>query len=188
MNSAAAPEKNIMAMRISKALPRFFAALVSGGLVMGVLVFLAVQAMPIFGWILWIVAIVAVAIGALLWYQREFAKLRQTEEETRTITRQKESDRTKAELRRQRGLRRTELMTKYAGDQNLVERIVQGFYWEGQTAGELKDSLGNPADIAAKILKRKRNEVWKYHATGGDRYELWIELEDDLVVRWAEHV
>ncbi len=177
-----------MAINISKAPPRFFAALVSGGLAAGVLVFLAVQVMPILGWILWAVAIAAVGIGALLWYNSEFARARQAEEETREATRQKESDRTKAELRRQRGLRRTELMAKYAGDQNLVERIVQGFYWEGQTAGQLKDALGNPADIAAKILKRKRNEVWKYHATGGDRYALWIELEEDLVARWEERL
>lgn len=177
-----------MAIRITKAPPRFFVALVSGGLVAGVLVFLAVQATPILGWILWAVVIATVGICVMLWCKFEFAKLRQAEEENRTATRQKESDRTKAELRRQRGLRRTELMAKYAGDQNLVERIVQGFYWEGQTAGQLKDSLGNPADIAAKILKRKRNEIWKYHATGGDRYALWIELEDDLVVQWEERV
>lgn len=174
-------------MNISKAPPRFFAALVSGGLVAGVLVFLVVQARPILGWVIWAFAIVAVGLGAWRWYENESTKLRQAEEETRAAMRQKESDRSKAELRRQRGLRRTELMAKYAGDQSLVERIVQGFYWEGQTAGQLKDSLGNPADIAAKILKRKRNEIWKYHATGGDRYALWIELEEDLVVRWAEH-
>jgi hypothetical protein len=187
MNPAATSGKDIMPMRVSKAPPRFFTALVSGGLVAGVLVFLAVQAMPVLGWILWAAAIIAVGIGALIWYKSEFARARQAEEETRTVTRQKESDRTKAELRRQRGLRRTELLAKYAGDQNLVEHIVQGFYWQGQTAGQLKDALGNPADIAAKILKRKRNEVWKYHATGGDRYALWIELEEDLVVRWEEH-
>ena len=172
-----------MAQHITKAPPRYFAAIVSSGLVAGPLVFLAVQAMPILGWILWIAAIVAVGTGASLWCKREFAKARQAEEAIRAVTLQKESDRSKATLRRQCGLRRAELMAKYAGDQNLVERIVIGSYWDGQTAGQLKDALGNPAVIAAKILKTGCQEVWKYHPTGGDRYALWITLEEDSVVR-----
>ena len=104
----------------------------------------------------------------------------------RAASMQKESDRCKAALRRQRGLRRAELMEKYAGDQDLVDRIVLGAYWDGQTAGQLKDALGNPADIAAKFQKGKRQEIWKYHPTGGDWYAMWISLEEDLVARWEE--
>ena len=148
--------------------------------------FLAVQSVPVLGWILWAVAVTAAGAGASLWFKGEFASAQQAEEEVRAATQRKESDRGKAELRRQRGLRRAELMTKYAGDQALVERIVLGAYWERQTAAQLRDALGNPADIAAKILKGKRQEVWKYHPTGGDRYALWIMLEQDRVLRWEE--
>ena len=173
-----------MANPVTNAPPRFFAAIVTGGLAAGLLVFLAVQAMPILGWILWVFAIVAVVTGASLWYKGESAMARQAEDETRAEMLRKESDRSRAELRRQRGLRRADLMAKYAGDQQLVERIVLGSYWDGQTAAQLKDALGNPADIAARIMRSKRQEVWKYHPTGGNRYALWITLEQDLVVRW----
>ena len=170
----------------TKAPPRFFAAIVGSGLFAGLLVFLTVQSMPLFGWILWIVAIVAVAACASLWYRNEFFKARQAEAEIRAATVKKEEDRSRAEVRQQRGLRRGELLAKYAGDQNLVERIVLGSYWDGQTAAQLKDALGNPADIDARILRSKRQEVWKYHPIGGNRYALWITLESDRVVGWEE--
>lgn len=175
-----------MASQLVKAAPRFFVAIFCGGLAAGLLVFLAVQAMPILGWILWFVALVSLGAGASLWYKGESARAQQAEDEMRAAMLRRESDRSKAALRRQRGMRRAELMVKYAGDQNLVERIVLGSYWDGQTAAQLKDALGNPPDIAAKILRGKRQEVWKYHPAGGDRYALWITLDEDRVVRWEE--
>ena len=181
-----APGPVIMPSRLTKTPPRYFAAMVSGGLFAGLLVFLAVQAMPILGWILWILAIAAAGTGASLWYKSEYATAQQADEAHRETTRRDEAERSKAELRRQRGLRRAELMAKYGGDQHLVERIVLGAYWDGQTAGQLMDSLGNPADIAARYVKSRRHEVWKYHPVGGDRYALWITLEKDRVMRWEQ--
>ncbi|MEO8104259.1 MAG: hypothetical protein ABI790_17225 [Betaproteobacteria bacterium] len=175
-----------MTTSLAKSPPRYFAAVVSAGLVAGLLVFLVVQAAPILGWILWGAAVVAAITGAAFWYRREFARVQQAEADAHAASRQNESDRSRAELRRQRGLRRAELMTKYAGDLNLVERIVLGTFWNGQTAEQLKDALGNPADIAARFLLSKRQEVWKYHPVGGNRYALWITLEQDQVVRWEE--
>lgn len=54
-------------------LPRLSSVLVGAGLAMGLLVFFAVQAMPLFGWILWIIAIIAMSSGALLLYRQEFS-------------------------------------------------------------------------------------------------------------------
>lgn len=171
---------------LDKSSPRFFTIIIGTGLATVPLVFLAVQAMPVFGWILWTLTIAAVIIGASLWYRNEFARAQQAEDDIRVAARQNESERGKAEMRRQRAARRQELMVKYAGDQNLVERIVLGCYWDGQTATQLKDALGNPGDIAASMLKGRRHEIWKYHPIGGDRYALWITLEQDSVVRWEE--
>lgn len=187
MNTTSPARRDVSPTRFPKTSPHYFAAIVGGGLTACLLVFLAVQAAPLFGWMLWIIALMAAGAGASYWYRTESAKARRIEEETRNATRQRETEKSKAELRRQRGLRRAELMEKYAGDHNLVERIVQGTYWDGQTAGQLKDALGNPPDIAAKVLRKKRQEIWKFHPTGGNRYALWITLEEDLVVRWEEH-
>ena len=171
---------------LDKSSPRFFTIIVGTGLATVPLVFLAVQTMPVLGWILWVLTIAAVITGASLWYRNEFARAQQAEDDIRVAARQKESERSKAEMRRQRATRRQELLAKYAGDQNLVERLVLGCYWDGQTAMQLKDALGNPADIAASVQKGRRVEVWKYHPVGGDRYALWITLEQDFVVRWEE--
>src|SRR5512140_1751647 len=92
VNRSAASGENIMATPLRNAPPRFFAAMVSGGLVAGLLVFLAVQAMPMLGWILWTAAIVAVGIGASLWYKTESANARRADEAVRAAQSQKESD------------------------------------------------------------------------------------------------
>ncbi|MEP7156618.1 MAG: hypothetical protein ABI905_12645 [Betaproteobacteria bacterium] len=165
---------------------RFFMLVIGGGLLAGLLIFLAIQAMPVLGWILWFLAVAGAITGSALWYRGEFARARAAEDESHQAVRHKDSERNRTELRRQRAARRGELMTKYAGDNELVERIVLGLHWRGQTAGQLKDALGNPADIAAKVLKGRRQETWKYHPTGGDRYALWITLEKDFVMRWEE--
>lgn len=189
---------------IFKAPSRFFLLVVGGGLVTGLLIFLAIQAMPVLGWILWIVAVVSAIAGTLIWYRGDnggetesesgFTHTRQGEEDKRlhlslhlnTSVRHRDAERNRTELRRQRAARRGELMQKYGHDRDMVERIVLGLHWQGQTVGQLKDALGNPADIAAKIVKGRRTETWKYHPTGGDRYALWITLEQDFVVRWEE--
>ncbi len=176
----------LMIRHFSKGSPQFFAVIIGSILSAILLVFLAVQAMPVFGWLLWAFTTAGVLIGASLWYRNEFAKVQLAEDNSRIAAHYREGERGRAELRRQRAARRSELMTKYAGDAQLVEHIVLGRYWQGQTVEQLKDALGNPADIAASMPKGGRREIWKYHPIGGDRYALWITLEQDLVARWEQ--
>lgn len=77
------------------------------------------------------------------------------------------------------------LMEKYK-DEALVEKLMKGTYWQGQTEGQLKDSLGKPSDIQRQVLKTKTKETWKYHKTGNNRYDLKIFLEDGVVIGWDE--
>jgi hypothetical protein len=85
----------------------------------------------------------------------------------------------------QKRKRREHLMKKY-GDQRLVNRLMDGYFWENQTSEQLLDSLGKPADIDVKILKTKKKEIWKYNHRGGNRYGLRITLDNDLVIGWEQ--
>jgi len=79
--------------------------------------------------------------------------------------------------------RRERLMEKY-GDSVLVEKLMSKSFWQGQTEGQLIDSIGKPRDIDQKVLKTKTKEVWKYNETGKNRYALKITLENGEVVGW----
>ena len=103
-----------------------------------------------------IVLVVVAVLGLVVWYQAEQAKKR-----------------------------REELMNKYQ-DEELVDSLIKQTFWQGQTADQLIDSLGNPHDIDQKILKTKKKEVWKYNHQGGNRYGLRITLDNDLVVGWDQ--
>jgi len=81
--------------------------------------------------------------------------------------------------------RREKLMTKYQ-DNDLVEKLMERSFWQGQTSGQLLDSLGTPVDINKKILKTKKKEVWKYNHQSGNRYGLRITLDNDIVVGWDQ--
>jgi hypothetical protein len=77
------------------------------------------------------------------------------------------------------------LREKYQ-DEEVVQRIFAGFFWQGQTAEQLRDALGDPVEIDSKLLKTKKKEIWKYGHRGGARYDLRITLDDDLVVGWDQ--
>lgn len=79
--------------------------------------------------------------------------------------------------------RKASLLSKY-GDSELVEKLLQGYFWQGQTEEQLRDSIGAPSDIDQKILKTKKKEVWKYGPTGRNRYGLRITVENGVVVGW----
>ena len=79
--------------------------------------------------------------------------------------------------------RRVELLAKY-GDAEIVDRIINKMFWQGQTPAQLVDSIGNPVDVDRKVLKTKTKEVWKYNETGKGRYALRITVEDGEVVGW----
>lgn len=79
--------------------------------------------------------------------------------------------------------RLAELRAKY-GSEEIVQRIVQGQHWQGQTEEQLRDSLGSPVEVDDKRLKTLRREIWKYQKTGVNRFRLRIALEDGVVVSW----
>ena len=81
--------------------------------------------------------------------------------------------------------KRVRLMMKYKNDE-LVESLMQESFWRGQTADQLRDSLGEPLDIDQKVLKTKLKEVWKYQELGKNRYALKITLDDGVVVDWDQ--
>jgi hypothetical protein len=86
-----------------------------------------------------------------------------------------------------RNIRRRKLMEKY-GDDQVVSRIMNHSYWQGQTAEQLRDSLGNPADVDESVLKTKTKEVWKYYRTGKNRFRLRVTLENSRVIGWDQKI
>ena len=77
------------------------------------------------------------------------------------------------------------LRNKY-GDEQVVQSIFQGRFWQGQTAEQLIDSLGVPTSIDTKIMATRRREVWKYKPRGINRYGLRITLDNNVVIGWDE--
>lgn len=82
--------------------------------------------------------------------------------------------------------RQLALLRERYQDEEVVQKIFAGFFWQGQSAEQLRDALGDPADIDSKLLKTKKKEVWKYGHRGGERYDLRITLDDDQVVGWDQ--
>jgi hypothetical protein len=82
---------------------------------------------------------------------------------------------------RKRAARLAYLRTKY-GDETIVQRIIGKQCWQGQTAEQLLDSLGDAPSVDRDLLKTKKREVWKYGASGKGRYRLRITLDQDVVV------
>ena len=75
------------------------------------------------------------------------------------------------------------LMGKY-GNEQIVSLVYSHKYWQGQTAEQLTDSLGNPQCVDRKLLKTMKREVWKYNQRGVNRYGLRITLDNDIVNSW----
>src|SRR3982750_4348209 len=82
-------------------------------------------------------------------------------------------------------MRADSIRRKY-GNNEISDKIIKKSVWVGETAEQLRDSLGPPADIDQKVLKTKKKEVWKYFETGYNRYGLRITLDNDAVVGWDE--
>lgn len=75
------------------------------------------------------------------------------------------------------------LREKYQNEE-LAQKIFNNYFWEGQSADQLRDSLGLPVAIDNKLLKTKTKEIWKYNHQGGNRYSLRITVENGYVVGW----
>jgi hypothetical protein len=80
--------------------------------------------------------------------------------------------------------RRLEYLRAKYRDEDVVQQILRKAYWQGQTAEQLHDSLGSPADVDKKILKTKSKETWKYDRRGVNRFGLRIIVENGVVVGW----
>lgn len=87
--------------------------------------------------------------------------------------------------KRDREARLASLRAKYR-DEGLVQALMKGQFWQGQTASQLKDALGDPQAKDDVQLKSRKREIWKYRPIGVNRYSLRITLDDDLVASWVE--
>lgn len=78
--------------------------------------------------------------------------------------------------------RENRLRARYSGQtlNDLIGKVI----WEGETAEQVRDSLGPPVEIETQARKTKHKEVWKYGHEGGNRFRLRITLDDGQVVGW----
>lgn len=77
------------------------------------------------------------------------------------------------------------LYNKYKNNE-IVDDIVNGRFWQGQNSDQLKDSLGSPAIIDRQVLKTKTKEVWKYRQIRKGQFALKIYLDNDKVIGWDQ--
>jgi hypothetical protein len=81
--------------------------------------------------------------------------------------------------------RRAALLRKY-GDPQVVENIMRGAVWQGQSADMLRDSRGPPLDMDEHVSKTITRHVWKYKRTGVNRFALRITLDNGVVTGWDD--
>tara|TARA_Y100001001_G_scaffold155024_1_gene170387 strand:- start:131 stop:547 length:417 start_codon:yes stop_codon:yes gene_type:complete len=81
--------------------------------------------------------------------------------------------------------RKAWLLDKYK-DPWIVEKIMSRQFWINQTLEQLKDSLGLPDDIDEKVYKTKTKYTYKYGHQSGNRYNLRIIVENEIVVGWDD--
>ncbi|MFA5255198.1 MAG: DUF2845 domain-containing protein [Candidatus Omnitrophota bacterium] len=81
--------------------------------------------------------------------------------------------------------RKEYIYNKY-GHNETADRIINKTVWVGETADQLRDSLGNPIDIDENVLKTKRKETWKYCQKSTNRFGLKIRVDNGSVVGWDE--
>lgn len=89
----------------------------------------------------------------------------------------------KAEARAAYEKRRNGLLAKYQGNSDVVNAIMAGRIWVGQSREQVIDSLGMPAGVEEKVMKAKVRHTLKY-GVSGRTYRLKITLEDGRVVGW----
>ena len=64
---------------------------------------------------------------------------------------------------------------------------MRGVLWQGETAEQLRESLGTPPDTDQKVLKTKTKEIWKYRPTKRNRFGLKVTLDDGIVTGWEQN-
>lgn len=83
-------------------------------------------------------------------------------------------------------MKRIEYLRDRYGDEEVVQRILQQTPWQGQTADQIRASMGDPVSIDRKVMATRKREVWKYRPAGRNRYALKITLDDDVVIGWDQ--
>lgn len=152
--------------------------------VLGLLLAAIARFFEVFGWL------VPLFVAALALFGYSLLKASRTRKKQRAeLERQRqaaqEARRAGEQKRRAARAMRERLLAKY-GDPAVVAQIARHRYWQGQTAEQLRDSLGAPVDTDARTLKTKTKEIWKYRQLGANRYRLRVTLEDGVVVAWDE--
>ena len=94
-----------------------------------------------------------------------------------------------AALKSQRRKKATEahlayLLKKYTKRQ-IVDQILNGEFWKGQTVEQLEDSLGPAQAVDRQVLKTKTKETWKYGEGSKGQFATRIEIENGKVVGWS---
>lgn len=67
----------------------------------------------------------------------------------------------------------------------VADAIIGGMIWTGQSADQVRESVGQPCAIDSTTTERSRTEVWKYGHRGGSRYTGRITLVDGAVTKWT---
>jgi hypothetical protein len=155
-----------MSKRRTKAEQRALGSLIVVALLIGLPVYVIVKAGETVGWPLFIGGIVAL-IAVIVCFR--IVRARSLE----------------ADRLRRIDERRAALLQKY-GNPEVVEKIMSGSVWQGQSAEQLRDSLGEPLDIGERVLKKNTRHTWKYERTGVNRFALRITLENGVVVGWDD--
>lgn len=84
-----------------------------------------------------------------------------------------------------RNYRRRKFLTEKYG-KVIADEMMKRAVWQGMTAEQLFDSLGEPNDKDTQRLKSKSRETWKYGRIGKNRYKERYHLEDDVVIGWTD--
>lgn len=84
-----------------------------------------------------------------------------------------------------RWMRRKILLARY-GDPVAVDKIMRHFIWQGMSAAQVNDALGEPELKEQKVMKTKTVETWKYGQKTRTRFQWRITLEDGAVTGWEE--
>lgn len=84
-----------------------------------------------------------------------------------------------------RWIQRKVLMARY-NDQAVVDKIMRHVIWQGMTASQIVDALGEPELKEQKVMKTKTIETWRYGQKTRTRFQWRITLEDGVVTGWEE--
>jgi hypothetical protein len=92
-------------------------------------------------------------------------------------------------LKSQRRMKATEAHAAYLLEkhkkQEIVDRILNGEYWKGQTVEQLEDALGPAHAVDRQVLKTKTKETWKYDEAKRGQFSTRIEIENGKVIGWS---